>query len=94
MMATEEKAEHLSEELEKKAKSHRDKMESYLNSLSKKLVSLQKEFKQETGNRKQGEQRLKNRFYDELSEFKGVIEKERERRVSSQRKIHTMIEEI
>jgi|688.fasta_scaffold664336_1 hypothetical protein len=45
MMATEEKAEHLSEELEKKAKSHRDKMESYLNSLSKKLVSLQKEFK-------------------------------------------------
>jgi hypothetical protein len=42
MQASEDKAELLSEELEKKAKSQRDKMESYLNSLSKKLISLQR----------------------------------------------------
>jgi Asp-tRNA(Asn)/Glu-tRNA(Gln) amidotransferase B subunit len=65
-----------------------------LNSLSKKLINLQKEFKEETENRKIGVERMKNSFYDEMGQLKEVVEREQERRVSSERKVQTMIEEI
>lgn len=37
---------------------------------------------------------MKNGFYQELGQLKDVVEREQERRVSSQRKIQAMIEEI
>jgi hypothetical protein len=58
------------------------------------LINLQKEFKEETENRKIGVERMKNSFYDEMGQLKEVVEREQERRVSSERKVQTMIEEI
>ena len=40
----------------------------------------------------QGQERMKSHFYDELEQFKEVIERERERRVSSERKMEAMME--
>jgi hypothetical protein len=51
--------------------------------LSKKLLVIQKEFKEESEGRKTGQERIKTHFYEELDLFKEVIERERERRVSS-----------
>lgn len=40
----------------------------------------------------QGQERLKAHFYDDLHQFKEIIERERERRVSSERKLQAMME--
>jgi|JI9StandDraft_1071089.scaffolds.fasta_scaffold222124_2 hypothetical protein len=37
---------------------------------------------------------MKNNFSDEMGQLKEVVEREQERRVSSERKVQTMIEEI
>jgi hypothetical protein len=82
----------LSEDIEKKIKVQRDKVELNLNNLSKKLLTLQKEFKEETEHRKVGVQRMKQGFEEELEQLKEVVEREQERRVGSERKIQAMVE--
>lgn len=91
---SEEKVIGLSEDVEKKSKLQREKIDAGLNSLSKKLLALQKDFKEESQNRKVGIDRMKHHFYEELDQLKEVVEREQQRRVSSERKVQAMIEEI
>ena len=42
----------------------KEKIESALNNLSNRLLNLQKDFKDESEYRKEGAERITNRFYD------------------------------
>ena len=89
---SEEKVMNLSEETEGKKKLQKEKIEMSLNNLSKKLLALQKDFKEESDCRKVGVERMSQTFYDELQQLKEVVDRQQERRVSSERKIQAMVE--
>jgi hypothetical protein len=44
-----------------------------LNSLSKKLVNLQRDFKEESEARKQGAKRIKSHLYEELEQIREIF---------------------
>lgn len=82
------------EEAEKKARTQRERAEGSLAALAKKLVALQREFREEAESRKAGTERLRGKFEQELGQVRGVLERERERRVSTERKLLAMMEEV